>query len=148
MAAYYAANREKMIERSSKRNAALAAAGVRRLSQAQISAQNAKRKAARRGMNGSHTAAELDALMVFQGHLCTYCRIDLSTVPYHADHKTPLARGGSNDIGNMQMLCAPCNMRKHATTHEEFLMRLALDAARRNHADPEAIELLPVGMAA
>lgn len=30
------------------------------------------------------------------------------------DHITPLARGGTNDPANIQILCRPCNSRKHA----------------------------------
>ena len=30
----------------------------------------------------------------------------------HADHIVPLARGGSHDIRNLQLLCPPCNLQK------------------------------------
>lgn len=30
------------------------------------------------------------------------------------DHITPLAHGGTNDLANIQILCRPCNSRKHA----------------------------------
>lgn len=31
------------------------------------------------------------------------------------DHVTPLAKGGNNDLDNLQLLCATCNARKGAT---------------------------------
>lgn len=33
----------------------------------------------------------------------------------HIDHIVPLARGGTNDIVNLQLLCAPCNLKKYAS---------------------------------
>ena len=51
---------------------------------------------------------------------CVYCggrqRMDLMDV----DHKTPLARGGSNDRRNLQLLCRTCNLRKGTKTDREF----------------------------
>ena len=51
---------------------------------------------------------------------CVYCggrqRMDLMDV----DHKTPLARGGSNDRRNLQLLCRTCNVRKGTKTDREF----------------------------
>ena len=31
---------------------------------------------------------------------------------FHRDHRTALARGGSNDIDNIELLCRSCNSRK------------------------------------
>lgn len=43
---------------------------------------------------------------------CRYCgRTD---GPLHIDHITPIARGGSNELANLQVLCAPCNRAKGA----------------------------------
>jgi hypothetical protein len=33
----------------------------------------------------------------------------------HIDHIIPVARGGSNDFENLRLLCAWCNMHKHAS---------------------------------
>ena len=57
---------------------------------------------------------------------CLYCgsrqRMDLMDI----DHKVPLARGGSNQRNNLQLLCRTCNVRKGARTDREF---------RRAHRD-------------
>ena len=31
----------------------------------------------------------------------------------HIDHIVPLARGGTNDLVNLQLLCAECNQKKY-----------------------------------
>jgi 5-methylcytosine-specific restriction endonuclease McrA len=46
---------------------------------------------------------------------------------FHIDHKTPISRGGSNDIGNLQILCPTCNMKKGAKTHDEYMRILKVD---------------------
>lgn len=33
---------------------------------------------------------------------------------FHRDHRVALANGGDNDITNIELLCGPCNQRKHA----------------------------------
>ena len=38
----------------------------------------------------------------------------------HRDHIVPLARGGLEDDANLQVLCAPCNLSKHARDPLEF----------------------------
>jgi len=62
---------------------------------------------------------ELGLLICRQDGKCVYCS-DLLT-KFHVDHRTPVSRGGGNDILNLQLLCPACNMRKGAKTHEEFV---------------------------
>lgn len=62
---------------------------------------------------GTHTAEEIEELAIRQKHRCahSWCRRSIRR-ERHADHKVPLAGGGSNAIGNIQLLCPPCNHRK------------------------------------
>lgn len=50
-----------------------------------------------------------------------HCRACGSTGLLHVDHKTPLSRGGSNDLDNLHLLCGPCNLRKGARSWDEFM---------------------------
>jgi 5-methylcytosine-specific restriction endonuclease McrA len=80
---------------------------------------------------GPHfTAAEWIALIEAHHGRCAYCG---RLRPLHVDHRVPLERGGKNDIANILPACAPCNLRKHSMTEEEFRARLAAerDAAQR-----------------
>ncbi|MCA8260808.1 HNH endonuclease [Burkholderia multivorans] len=83
-------------------------------------AKNTKRRALVQQAGGSYTAAQLRELYRRQRGKCACCRIDLDS-KYHADHIEPLARGGSNDIANIQLLCRTCNLSKHARDPVEFM---------------------------
>lgn len=76
---------------------------------ARTSAYRARSRAA----GGSFTAAQIDALYLAQRGRCACCRVKLNGV-FHRDHRVALANGGTNDIGNIELLCGPCNMRKNA----------------------------------
>jgi 5-methylcytosine-specific restriction endonuclease McrA len=69
--------------------------------------------ARRRGAPGSHTAGDIEALLRRQRAKCANCGASLRK-GYHVDHIMPLAKGGSNDPGNLQLLCPGCNQRKSA----------------------------------
>lgn len=75
-------------------------------------AQNYRRKARVRGASGTHTAADISRIKTLQRNRCGYCRKKLGS-DYHVDHIVALSNGGSNRPGNLQVLCPPCNMRKH-----------------------------------
>lgn len=53
------------------------------------------------------------------GDRCDYCGVDLHGGG-HADHMTPIARGGSHDSGNITLACSKCNAEKHAKTADEY----------------------------
>ena len=36
------------------------------------------------------------------------------------DHKTPLAKGGTNDLSNFALACFKCNQEKHNKTVDEY----------------------------
>lgn len=78
------------------------------------------RRALERNAPGRHTKPEILSMLEAQGFKCVYCPADLRD-GYHKDHIKALARGGSNDIGNIQLTCAKCNQSKHAMDVEKFL---------------------------
>lgn len=59
--------------------------------------------------------------LLLQGGECIYCTSKLDEAKSHLDHRTPLARGGTNSQENLQLLCARCNAEKHAKTHTEYI---------------------------
>jgi 5-methylcytosine-specific restriction endonuclease McrA len=83
-----------------------------------------RRRARALGAGPSFTAAEWTALVGAYGNRCAY---DGAPGPLHADHRLPLARGGTNEIQNILPACARCNLRKHLMTEEEFRARLAAE---------------------
>ena len=58
---------------------------------------------------------------------CAYCG---STERIEADHRIPLCRGGSNEIGNIVPACRRCNRRKHRKTEAEFRAWLERDSSK------------------
>lgn len=79
----------------------------------------ASRRSRKLGNGGSHTAADLRRLFNrFKGK-CAYCGADAQ----HVDHVVPLARGGSNSIGNLLPACKSCNLSKHASLLIEWRRR-------------------------
>lgn len=63
---------------------------------------------------------DIGRMLCMQDARCIYCRVLLEK--YHIDHILPVSRGGTNDLGNLQLLCPRCNISKNAMTHEEFLV--------------------------
>jgi 5-methylcytosine-specific restriction endonuclease McrA len=79
---------------------------------------------------GTHfTFQEWEALLREHQGRCAYCG---ATERIEADHRTPLCRGGSNEISNILPACRPCNRRKHRRTEEEFRALLAREAKERD----------------
>lgn len=76
-------------------------------------AKNHRRRAKLLNSGGGFTAAEVAALHRRQRGRCAEpsCRTRLGA-SFHRDHIVPLKLGGRNEIGNIQLLCRPCNMRK------------------------------------
>lgn len=80
-----------------------------------------RRRARELGAGGSFTAAEWRDLVRRWGGRCAYCGAPGAS---EADHRIPLARGGSNSIDNILPACRRCNARKHTMTENEFLIRI------------------------
>lgn len=88
-----------------------------------IRSDRLERQTRRRGISvnaeGSFTETEVRALYEKQNGKCVYCPTMLGDT-FDRDHITPLVRGGSNYIANIQLLCPSCNRKKHDKLHEEF----------------------------
>lgn len=67
------------------------------------------RRAKKRSGGGSYRVADWIRLVRQHGGKCAYCREQPATT---ADHVIPLARGGSNYIGNILPACVACNCSK------------------------------------
>lgn len=68
---------------------------------------------------GHFTSDDVARVKVQQRNKCGACRQPLKK--YHVDHVVPLARGGTNEARNIQLLCPSCNCRKHARDPIEFM---------------------------
>ena len=79
-----------------------------------------KRRARKRDAGGSLSVGLTFRLFELQRGLCPCCNKSLGT-DYHLDHIMPLALGGSNTDGNVQLLRATCNHQKHAKHPVEFM---------------------------
>jgi len=74
-------------------------------------AEYTSRRNARKIENGgSFTPEQFTDLCHFYGNVCLCCMKEKDLIP---DHVIPVVKGGSNDISNIQPLCAQCNRRKH-----------------------------------
>lgn len=113
MAAWRAAHQEQIPVSFRARIAAMSdEQRAKRAENARIRCIN--RRAQRKGNGGSHTAAEIRKLLTRQRCKCSSCSKSIA-LGYHIDHIIPLALGGSNAIGNIQLLCPSCNLRKAAS---------------------------------
>lgn len=69
-------------------------------------------------LNSKSWAIVRRAVIERDGLVCRYC----GQVPnqVHIDHVHPISRGGSNDMSNLVVSCAPCNIEKSNHTLEEL----------------------------
>jgi 5-methylcytosine-specific restriction endonuclease McrA len=70
------------------------------------------RRARKLAVGGSYTAQQIGHLFAVQRRKCVGCGRSIKH-GYEIDHIVALAKGGSNDIANIQLLCKPCNRGKH-----------------------------------
>lgn len=114
------------INRRSYQNNKSAIDAYRRANVAMRRACDARRRARKLGSDGSYTAQDVEVLLVLQRWRCVDCGASLRG-GYQIDHIEPLARGGSNEKTNVQLLCRPCNQRKSSKdpiVHAQSLGRL------------------------
>lgn len=74
-------------------------------------ASQARRRAAKLGACGSHTADDVIAQRMRQRGRCFWCGCSLPK-GYHVDHVVPLSRGGSDGPENLVISCPSCNLSK------------------------------------
>lgn len=86
-------------------------------------ATEATRRAKKLVLGGSFTPVEIDDLLTKQRGCCAICKINLRSV-FERDHIVPLALDGANDIGNIQLLCKPCNRNKGYKDPIEYAQKL------------------------
>lgn len=86
-----------------------------------LKANNSKRRARKVGNGGCHTGEQIKQMFFHQKGRCFTCG-DKIDKKYHIDHITPICKGGTDDISNIQLLCPFCNMSKNKKTHHEFMV--------------------------
>lgn len=71
-------------------------------------------------------------------YTCRFCGASAPLVLLEIDHVVPRSQGGSDDPGNLQVLCEDCNAGKSATMPERWLIAETKRAARdRRREQPE-----------
>lgn len=82
-------------------------------------ARNATRRARKQAAVGKYTQHDIEQLKFRQRTRCTACGKKLDK--FHVDHIVPLAKGGTNNPQNLQLLCPPCNLSKSKRDPVEFM---------------------------
>jgi 5-methylcytosine-specific restriction endonuclease McrA len=82
--------------------------------------QSHNRRAFKRQSGGTYTLEQIQEQYKRQKSKCYYCYRKVKWGDHHVDHVVPLSRGGSNDISNLVISCASCNLKKHNRLPHEF----------------------------
>ena len=73
--------------------------------------------ARKKGAIGSCTVEQWESRLEYYGGKCIYCG---SSERIEAEHRIPLARGGTNFASNLIPACRTCNARKATMTESEY----------------------------
>jgi 5-methylcytosine-specific restriction endonuclease McrA len=112
----YQANREKFIKKAADYQKTPNGRLIKR-------AAHLRRRARERNAPGTITAAFLRELYQRQDGKCACCCKELNG-DYHIDHIIPLAKGGTNEPHNIQLLTPTCNIKKGARLpYETFVAK-------------------------
>lgn len=95
--------------------------------------KNAKRKAKRIAFTKSIRRQVYDKC----GGSCGICGKPVDYDTFTIDHITPLSRGGTNDIENLQVACKECNMIKGNSTDREFAGRITNILSKQLMDEPD-----------
>lgn len=113
-----AANRDYCAKNSDKKTAKAKAWGAANPELKKIHSHNTRAK--RKGAKGSLSKGLLEKLFKLQRGLCACCKQPLGS-DFHMDHIMPIALGGKNNDGNMQLLRQRCNNQKSAKHPVDFM---------------------------
>lgn len=125
-AAYKAAHKERLAERGVKYRQENYEADKERLANWRKAnpdywRSHVSNRRARKLKNGGVLSKDITQnLLKLQKGRCAVCKTDI-TKDRHLDHVVPLARGGTNDDLNVQLLCPSCNYSKHAKDPIQFM---------------------------
>ena len=78
-----------------------------------------RRRARLAGSGKQYTRHDVNRLYELQRGKCANCRCSIFD-GYHVDHRIPVAKGGDNSPGNIELLCKKCNLKKAAKLPHEF----------------------------
>lgn len=79
------------------------------------------RRARIKEVGGELTPGLYVRLLAVQRGKCAVCKTSIKNIRAHLDHQMPIALGGLNTDSNMQLLCPPCNLSKHAKHPVDFM---------------------------
>jgi 5-methylcytosine-specific restriction endonuclease McrA len=125
--AYARQNRDRMLSRQRKwridraDHIAAYTAAWRERSRHLLVIKEQRRRARIKGVGGNLSPDIHARLMKLQKGKCAVCRTSLQRIRPHIDHIMPIAKGGSNTDGNVQLLCPHCNACKHAKHPVDFM---------------------------
>ena len=86
-----------------------------------LTEKNRRRRALKKGLSVEKVPKTTE-LLAKQGGMCASCKCKGSDVKWHMDHIIPLSKGGGHVKDNVQILCAPCNLKKGNMTPEKWAL--------------------------